>query len=104
MLIESTGENNAVNELIKKMTPEIYHKLKNAVELGKWQNGQKLTQHQLETSMQATLLYAAKNNLGDDELFTISASGEVLTGAESKKNYRAEKLKESIAIEIQKHQ
>ncbi|PIP80544.1 MAG: hypothetical protein COW84_04695 [Gammaproteobacteria bacterium CG22_combo_CG10-13_8_21_14_all_40_8] len=92
------------NHVIETMSPEIYQKLKTAVELGKWENGQRLTPQQLESALQATLLYAAINDLGKDELFTISSDGEILTGSEAKKSYRARRLNESISIEIQKHQ
>ena len=44
-------------QLIKTMTPEVYDSLKRAVELGKWPNGERLSQHQRETCMQAVIAY-----------------------------------------------
>jgi len=44
-------------KLIKSMTPDIYASLKLAVELGKWPNGEKLTQEQRQTCLQAVILY-----------------------------------------------
>jgi uncharacterized protein YeaC (DUF1315 family) len=44
-------------ELIENMTVEHYLALKEAVELGKWANGDKLTLAQRETCLQAIILY-----------------------------------------------
>lgn len=43
--------------MIQSMTPEIYERLKRAIELGKWENGVLLTKDQLETCMQAIIAY-----------------------------------------------
>ncbi len=39
------------------LTPEIIEKFKTAVEIGKWQDGKKLTPEQVETCMQAIITY-----------------------------------------------
>ncbi|HEY8386451.1 MAG TPA: DUF1315 family protein [Porticoccaceae bacterium] len=44
-------------ELVKNLTPEIYENLKRAVELGKWPNGERLTQEQRETCLQAVIAW-----------------------------------------------
>ncbi len=46
-------------KMIQAMTPDVYASLKQAVELGKWPNGQKLSQEQRETSMRAVIAYEA---------------------------------------------
>lgn len=48
-------------EMIGAITPEIHASLKRAVELGKWPNGQRLSQEQRETSMRAVIAYEAKH-------------------------------------------
>ena len=52
---------DSVSELIASMTPEIYENLRSAVELGKWQDGSRLTAQQLEHCMEAVILYEARN-------------------------------------------
>lgn len=48
-------------KMIQAMTPDVYASLKRAVELGKWPNGQKLSQEQRETSMRAVIAYEMAN-------------------------------------------
>lgn len=50
-------------DMIEKMSPEIYTALKSGVELGRWPNGQVLTQEQKEISMEAVLRYEAQSNI-----------------------------------------
>ena len=51
----------ALTKVVDQITPSIYDSLKTAVELGKWDNGDKLSEEQLENSLQMVILYEAKN-------------------------------------------
>jgi len=44
-------------KMIAAMTPEVYQSLRRAVELGKWPNGERLTDEQRETSLRAVIAY-----------------------------------------------
>lgn len=44
-------------KMIEAMTPDVYNALKRAVELGKWPNGERLSQEQRETSLRAVIAY-----------------------------------------------
>ncbi len=48
-------------KMIEAMTPDVYNSLKRAVELGKWPNGERLTQEQRETSLRAVIAYDTRN-------------------------------------------
>lgn len=48
-------------EFSQQLTPELYGKLKTALELGKWPNGNELSQQQRELCMQAVISYEAIN-------------------------------------------
>jgi uncharacterized protein YeaC (DUF1315 family) len=48
-------------ELLSGMTPEIHESLKLAVELGKWPNGDRLSQQQVELCLQAVIAWDVKN-------------------------------------------
>jgi uncharacterized protein YeaC (DUF1315 family) len=48
-------------ELLAGMTPEIHESLKLAVELGKWPNGDRLTQQQVELCLQAVIAWDIRN-------------------------------------------
>jgi len=56
-------------------------KLTTAVEIGRWDNGDKLSQKQVESAMQAVMLWQAKNQVGDvDEPFKVDNKGEFRVG------------------------
>lgn len=44
-------------QLIKTLDPDIYQRLKTAVELGKWPNGEKLSEEQRSLCMEAVIGY-----------------------------------------------
>jgi uncharacterized protein len=47
--------------VLAALTPDIVDRLRTAVELGKWPNGDRLTAEQRATSMQAVLIWEAKH-------------------------------------------
>lgn len=47
------------NDIIEAITPDIYRKLKLAVEIGKWPDGRALSAEQRELSLQAVIAYEA---------------------------------------------
>ena len=49
-----------LDKLINSLTPDMYTSLKTAVELGKWDNGMRLTAEQLQNSMQLIIAYDAR--------------------------------------------
>ncbi|MEC8429531.1 MAG: DUF1315 family protein [Pseudomonadota bacterium] len=53
-------------QLLDSITPEVYENLKTAIELGKWGNGEKLTQEQKELCMQAVIAYE-HNHVPEDQ-------------------------------------
>lgn len=57
----SDREFDSMEELIAALTPEMYSKLRTAIELGKWQDGVRLTAEQLEQCMELMILYEARN-------------------------------------------
>ncbi|NKB31894.1 MAG: DUF1315 family protein [Pseudomonadales bacterium] len=66
-----------MEELLHQLTPEVYASIKTAIELGKWADGNKLTQDQLENSMQLLILYEAR------ELPESARTGKKLNTCES---------------------
>ncbi|MDO7640152.1 MAG: YeaC family protein [OM182 bacterium] len=51
----------SIDALVDAMTPTIYENLKTAVELGKWGDGTRLSAEQVESCLQAIILYETKN-------------------------------------------
>ena len=54
-------------KVIEQMNVETYQRLRRGVEIGKWPNGQVLSQEQRETSMQAVLAYEAIHAASEKE-------------------------------------
>jgi len=81
----------SVENLLASMTPEVYEKLKTAVELGKWEDGVALTKAQKDSSLQAVMLYQSRFNT-DPEHFTIGTDGEITMIKKSilKRQYKQE--------------
>ncbi len=51
----------------ENISPEIYLRFKQALELGKWPDGRTLSAAQKEICMEAVLLYEAKQGLTEDQ-------------------------------------
>lgn len=66
-----------LEQMLQAVTPEVYENLKYAVETGKWQNGQKLTDKQREDSLQLVMAYQAKVEKSTEH-FTIGADGQMV--------------------------
>lgn len=64
-------------DLLKTMSPEVYQKLKQAVETGKWLDGTPLDDNQKEICLQAVMLYQSKVEQSNEHM-TIDADGNVV--------------------------
>ena len=54
--------------LLDSLTPEVYIALKTAVEIGKWPNGERLSQHQRELCLQAVIYYDCRHHPEQDRI------------------------------------
>jgi uncharacterized protein YeaC (DUF1315 family) len=52
---------NTFIDMLRNISPEVYESLKQAVELGKWADGRKLTQEQKELCLQAIIAWEMDN-------------------------------------------
>ena len=59
---------NSVEELLAEITPAVYESLKTAIELGKWEDGVRLSPEQLEQSMQIIILYEMQHVPEDERI------------------------------------
>ncbi len=62
---------------IDTMPEAVYLKLKQAVEIGKWENGTKLTEQQKSTCLQAVMAWQAKH-LDNHDHMTIGNQGQII--------------------------
>ncbi|MCK7458608.1 YeaC family protein [Idiomarina aminovorans] len=66
------------DDLIESMNQDVYERLVQAVETGKWPDGNRLSHEQRENSIQLVMAYQARY-VSSDEAFTINANGEIVT-------------------------
>ncbi|MEA9389470.1 DUF1315 family protein [Acerihabitans sp. TG2] len=66
-----------VDGLMANVTPEIYQRLKTAVELGKWLDGVALTAEQRDNCLQVVMLWQARHN-HQPEHMSIGTDGRVV--------------------------
>lgn len=76
-----------VEALLASMTPDIFEKLKQAVETGKWLDGQPLDDNQKSVCLQAVMLYQAKVEKSNQHM-TVAEDGEIVQ--KSKRELRQE--------------
>ena len=76
-----------VEQILAAMTPEVYDRLRLAVETGKWPDGNPLSEEQKENCLQAVLLYQARVARSNEHM-TVGESGEIVH--ESKSELRQE--------------
>ena len=88
------------SKTVASLTPHMIEKIKTAIELGKWENGDKMTEMQLESAMQAVMLWEAQNKGNSrNEPFVIGSDGELFTGkGESHKLTSSPKIDENSII------
>ena len=65
-----------ITEYAKKLSPSLYLKLKEAVETGKWLDGNALTESQKEESLQLVMAYQSLYNDKPDH-FSIAKGGDI---------------------------
>lgn len=63
--------------MLQNMSPQVYDKIRQSVETGKWLDGNPLTESQRETCMQAVMLYQAKV-LKSEQHMSVGADGEIV--------------------------
>jgi uncharacterized protein YeaC (DUF1315 family) len=71
-----------IQQLIQAMTPQIYENLRTAVEIGKWPDGNPLTEEQKGNSLRAVLMYQATVEQSEQHM-TIGRNGEVVQKSRS---------------------
>ncbi|WP_413738733.1 YeaC family protein [Sodalis sp. RH21] len=66
-----------IDALMANLTPDIYERLKRAVELGKWPDGVALTAEQRENCLQMVMLWQARHN-HQPEHMSIGTDGQIV--------------------------
>lgn len=66
-----------INQMAQNLTPEVYERLKTAVETGKWPDGTALDDAQRQHSMQLVMVYQSQV-LKSQQHFSIGEDGQIV--------------------------
>lgn len=69
-------------QVVENLSPELYQRLKHAVETGKWPEGTVVDDAQLQSAMQIVMAYQAKV-LQSDEIMTVGKDGKIVEKSKS---------------------
>ncbi len=68
-------------QLVDNLGIQTIEKFRTAIEIGKWENGDKLSEKQTENALQAVMLWQAENeNNPKNEPFKVDSKGEFRIG------------------------
>ena len=68
-------------DFVDSLDQPTIQKLQTAVEIGRWESGEKLTEKQRDSALQAVMLWQAKNgNANLEEPFKVNQQGEFKVG------------------------
>ncbi|MGS2718707.1 YeaC family protein [Eionea flava] len=73
----------SVKELLDSLTPDMYKKLKQSVELGKWPTGGVLTEEQRSLCLQAVIAYEQKHLPAEEQTGYIPPKKHTHCGSET---------------------
>lgn len=68
------------SKLVDSLTPDMIQRLSEAVETGKWPDGNPLSAEHKESCIQAIMLYQARYSADEEQPFTVTKDGELVTG------------------------
>jgi uncharacterized protein YeaC (DUF1315 family) len=88
--------------LITQMTPELYGRVKQLVETGKWFDGTPLSEEQRETCLQAVMVYQAKVEQSGQHM-TIGADGEIVQKSRQELKSELQMEQEELIARFKKH-
>lgn len=87
-------------KVIKGLSLEAYQDLCSAVEIGRWADGQKLTEKQKKDSLQAVLAWQALNGENQEHM-QVGSNGQIVMKSKSelKRQYREEEISRFLQSE-----
>ena len=80
-----------IDQVLQALTPDVYEKLKMAVEIGKWPDGRKLTAEQKATCLQAVITYDSQHKPEDERIGFIAPKKHQHCGSTAGEIAEAEK-------------
>lgn len=91
-----------ISQLITQMTPDLYRRVQQLVETGKWFDGQPMTAEQRETCLQAVMVYQAKVEQSGQHM-TVGADGEIVHKSRQELKSELQMEQEALIARFKKH-
>jgi uncharacterized protein len=88
------------SQAVSNLNLDVINKLRKAIEIGRWESGDKVTPEQLDSAMQAVMFWQSKHmDNSESEPFVVGPNGELFTGkGESHKVAQAPKYNDAEII------
>ena len=90
-----------ITELLGEMNQSVRDKLAEAVELGKWADGTKLTQEQVAQCMRAVMLWDSHYGQDQDEPFKVLKGGRLIDRVKKSENSTTRNTSNDIDVKLQ---
>lgn len=98
----ATNDNiSDINNLLAEMNQEVRDKLAEAVELGKWADGTKLSTEQIEQSLRAVMLWDSHYGQQQDEPFKVLRGGRLIDRLDKPEAKKPQVKSNDINIKLQ---
>jgi hypothetical protein len=91
-----------LDQLVSQLNPQLYARIKQAVETGKWLDGKPLTQEQRDTCLQAVMIYQARVEQSNEHM-TIGADGEIVQKSRQELKSELQMQQQALIARFKKH-
>jgi len=91
-----------LDQLVSQLNPQLYARIKQAVETGKWLDGNPLTQEQRDTCLQAVMIYQARVEQSNEHM-TIGADGEIVQKSRQELKSELQMQQQALIARFKKH-
>lgn len=91
-----------LQQLISQLNPELYSRIKQSVETGKWLDGKPLTQNQREICLQAVMVYQSRVEQSNEHM-TIGADGEIVQKSRQELKSELQMEQQDVIARFKKH-
>jgi len=91
-----------LEQLVSQLNPQLFARIKQAVETGKWLDGQPLTQEQRDTCLQAVMIYQARVEQSNEHM-TIGSDGEIVQKSRQELKSELQMQQQALIARFKKH-
>jgi uncharacterized protein YeaC (DUF1315 family) len=91
-----------LHQLIEQLTPELYQRVRESVETGKWLDGEPLTTEQRDICLQAVMVYQSRVEQSGEHM-TVGADGEIVHKSRQELKSELQIQQQDLIARFKKH-